>query len=122
VSFENTGLPLNAEARVARAVRAIDHDPRAEFSLGALSRDAGLSPYYFLRTFDRVTGITPHQYLTRARLRQAATRLAADPAKVIDIALDCGFGDISYFNRAFRTEFGVSPRVFRRSSRLPILR
>jgi AraC-like DNA-binding protein len=43
--------------------------------------------------------------------------LAAEPGKVIDIALDCGFGDVSNFNRAFRTEFGVSPRVFRRTSR-----
>jgi AraC family transcriptional regulator len=32
---------------------------------------------------------------------------------VLDIALDCGFGDVSNFNRAFRREFGMSPRRFR---------
>jgi AraC family transcriptional regulator len=32
---------------------------------------------------------------------------------VIDIALDCGFGDVSNFNHAFRAEFGVSPRIYR---------
>jgi AraC-like DNA-binding protein len=48
------------------------------------------------------------------RLREAATRLAAaEPVKILDIALDSGFGDVSNFNRAFRTEFGVSPRGFR---------
>jgi AraC-like DNA-binding protein len=57
--------------------------------------------------------VTPHQYLQRARLREAATRLRTNSGKVVDIALDCGFGDISNFNRAFRTEFGVSPRAFR---------
>jgi AraC family transcriptional regulator len=41
-------------------------------------------------------------------------RLAAEAARVLDIALDRGFGDVSNFNRAFRAEFGVSPRVWRR--------
>jgi len=81
--------------------------------LGSLAREAGLSPYHFLRTFERLTGITPHQYVRRARLRDAASRLAAEREKVLDIALDCGFGDVSNFNRAFRSEFGVSPLAFR---------
>jgi len=51
----------------------------------------------------------------RARLRKAALRLAAEPAKVIDIAFDSGFGDVSNFNRSFRAEFGVSPRAYRRA-------
>ena len=54
----------------------------------------------------------------RARLREAASRLATGTQKVLDVALDCGFSDISNFNRAFRTDFGVSPRAFRRASRL----
>jgi AraC-like DNA-binding protein len=40
-------------------------------------------------------------------------RLASEPGKILDIALDCGFGDVSNFNRAFRAEFGVSPRAYR---------
>jgi AraC-like DNA-binding protein len=113
LSWDDGGLPLNAEARVTRAVRAIDDRPDGDLSLGALSRESGLSPYHFLRTFERLTGITPHQYVLRARLRAAATRLATEAGRVIDVALDSGFGDISNFNRAFRTEFGVSPRAYR---------
>jgi AraC family transcriptional regulator len=110
-------LPPNAEARVARAVRAIDRDPSASLTLGHLARQASLSPYHFLRTFERVTGITPHQYVRRARLREAGMRLVAEPGKVLDLALDSGFGDVSNFNRAFRAEFGMSPIAFRRTSR-----
>ena len=40
-------------------------------------------------------------------------RLAEEPARILDIALDCGFGDVSNFNRAFRAEFGVTPRAYR---------
>jgi AraC family transcriptional regulator len=117
VALNQSRFPLNAEARVTRVLRAIDRHPDAALPLGRLAREAGLSPYYFLRTFECLTGVTPHQYVRRARLREAASRLVAETDKVLDIALDCGFADISNFNRAFRTEFGVSPRAFRQTSR-----
>lgn len=105
----------NAEARVTRTVRMIDRHPDTVLTLGSMARETGLSSYHFLRTFEHVTGVTPHQYVLRARLREAAMRLASERDKVLDIALDCGFGDVSNFNRAFRAEFGISPRRYRRS-------
>ena len=101
-------------ARVTAAVRRIERDPDDALSLRSLAREARLSPYHFLRTFERITGVTPHQYVLRVRLRRAATALATEPGKVIDVALESGFGDLSNFNRAFRAEFGVSPRAYRR--------
>ena len=109
ISSRTENAPPSAIARVTRSVRAIERRPNAALGLGSLAREAGLSPYHFLRTFERLTGITPHQYVRRARLRDAASRLAAEREKVLDIALDCGFGDVSNFNRAFRSEFGMSP-------------
>ena len=102
----------NGEARVTKAVRMIDRHPEAALTLRRMAREAGLSPYHFLRTFQQVTGVTPHQYVMRARLREAATRIANQPNRILDIALDSGFGDVSNFNRAFRTEFGVNPRAY----------
>ena len=113
VGFMSARRPLNAEALITRAVREIDHHPAGDHRLGRLARHAGVSPFHFLRTFEHVVGVTPHQYVLRTRLRHAAVRLRAEAEKVIDIALDCGFGDVSNFNRAFRTEFGMSPRTFR---------
>lgn len=107
--------PSNAEGRVTRTVRLIDRRPAAPLTLDRMARDAGLSPYHFLRTFQRLTGVTPHQYIVRARLREAAIRLSARRSKILDIALDCGFGDVSNFNRAFRVEFGLSPRAYQRA-------
>ena len=79
-----------------------------------MAREARLSRYHFLRVFQRITGLTPHRYLLRARLRRVATRLLVEGTAVLDIALDSGFGDISNFNHAFRAEFGVSPRIYRK--------
>jgi len=106
-----------AESRVTRALRAIDRGDDGDLTLNALARTARLSPFHFLRIFERLTGLTPHQYVRRARLRSAAARLISGGAKVLDVALDSGFGDVSNFNRAFKGEFGVSPKVFRAHDR-----
>lgn len=103
----------SALARVTRVVRRIETYPNGSHNLRSLAGEARLSPYHFLRTFETVTGTTPHQYLLRARLRRAAIRVSNEPTKILDIALDSGFGDVSNFNRHFRAEFGVSPRVYR---------
>ena len=102
-------------ARVSRALRIIERTPNEELSVGRLAEEAGLSPYHFLRTFEAVAGVTPHQYILRTRLREAAIRIATSAAKILDVALDTGFGDVSNFNRAFRGEFGVSPRAYRQT-------
>jgi AraC family transcriptional regulator len=113
--FSDTNdAPPSTVGRVTRSVRMIERNPDAGLGVGSLAREAGLSPYHFLRTFERLTGLTPHQYVLRLRLREAAMRLVTEPGKILDIAFDCGFGDVSNFNRAFRAEFGLSPRGWKK--------
>lgn len=108
-------VPPSTVARVTRTVRMIERHADGELPLGSLAREAGLSPYHFLRTFAELTGVTPHQYVRRTRLREAAVSLASEKEKVLDVALACGFGDVSNFNRAFRGEFGANPRSWKAS-------
>jgi AraC family transcriptional regulator len=103
-------------ARVTRVVRRIEADLDGDLSLGALAAEARLSRFHFLRTFERLTGLTPHRFVRRARLREAATRLASTGGRVIDAACDAGFGDLSRFHHAFREEFGVPPRRYREAA------
>jgi AraC-like DNA-binding protein len=114
--------PRGVDWRVTEAVRAIERDPAARLPLQDLAARVGLSPFHFLRTFERVTGVTPHQFILRTRLREAATRLATEPGNVSQIAYAAGFGDLSSFNRAFRAEFGTSPRPYRASARAALRR
>jgi AraC family transcriptional regulator len=104
-----------AVKRVSDVVRLMEREPDAAraLTLTALADAVGLSPYYFLRSFSAITGTTPHQYILRARLRRAAVRLRVEDTRILDIALDSGFDDLSNFNRAFRAEFGASPRGYR---------
>ena len=105
--------PRNAERGVVRAVRLIERDASQALELGALAREANLSRFHFVRAFARATGLTPHRYLLRARLRRAAVRLATNDARVVDVAMASGFRDVSNFNHAFRAEFGTTPRAHR---------
>jgi AraC-like DNA-binding protein len=113
-SGRNTPAPAGAASRVTPVVREIERTPAASRTLAEMANMAGLSEFHFLRVFQRLTGVTPHQYLLRARLRDAALRLATGNAPVLDVAFDAGFGDVSNFNRAFRAEFNLSPRAYRR--------
>jgi AraC family transcriptional regulator len=74
-----------------------------------------MSPYHFLRTFRRVAGMTPHQFILRTRLQDAAVRLRQSSQTILDIALDAGFADLSTFNRRFRSIMGMTPRAYRQN-------
>jgi AraC-like DNA-binding protein len=104
--------PLH-HGRMSEVLRTMAAHSAAPHTVAGLARMAKLSPYHFLRSFKDTTGVTPHQWLLRARLRDAAGKLAVTKAPVTDIALDVGFEDLSNFTRTFHAEFGASPRQYR---------
>jgi AraC-like DNA-binding protein len=103
--------------RAVEAALWIDAHADQPVDLDGAARTVGLSPFHFLRIFARSLGVTPHQYLVRARLRRAARLLAEDARPVTDIAYDVGFGDLSNFVRSFHRAAGVSPQRFRKAAR-----
>ena len=110
-------LAAHDRRRAVEAALWLQEHAHREIDLALMARQAGLSPFHFLRLFARVLGVTPHQYLVRCRLRHAA-RLLADPLhSITDIALDVGFQDLSNFVRTFRRAAGVSPRAFRKAAK-----
>jgi AraC family transcriptional regulator len=111
------GTSPAAIARISESVRLIEAHQGSELTLVRLAKEAHFSPFHFLRTFEAVTGTTPHQYMRRMRLRAAAVRLSSSETKIVDVAFESGFGDVSNFNRAFRAEFGVTPTTYRRRHR-----
>ena len=105
--------PAHHHGRMTEVLRYMAEHAAAPHKLTGLARMARMSPYHFLRSFKAATGVTPHQWLLRARLHNAATQLVTSRAPVTDIALEVGFADLSNFTRTFRAEFGASPRQYR---------
>jgi AraC family transcriptional regulator len=102
-----------------RAIRAALHlraHAAESIRLDALAAEAGVSAFHFLRTFTRVVGTSPHQYLVGCRLENAVALLTDESRPITDVAYAVGFRDLSNFVRTFRRAAGVSPRAFRRAS------
>jgi AraC family transcriptional regulator len=112
-----TRAPARDRRRAIESALWIDAHAHQPINLESAAREAGLSPFHFLRLFSGVLGLTPHQYLVRSRLRRAARLLADDDRSITDVAFDVGFGDLSNFVRTFHRAAGASPRRFREMSR-----
>ena len=110
-------VPPRNQRRILSAVRHIETAYEQPCELKTLASLIGLSPYYFLRLFKRVTGQSPNQYVICTRLRRAADRLLVTKAPIATVAFDVGFKDISHFNACFRVVFGCSPRQWRSGSK-----
>ena len=91
------------------AVRLIRDEYQRPFTVEELAAACGVSRYHFCRIFREVMGEAPIRYLNSYRLKIAATMLRLTDRPVGEIALACGFGDISYFSRLYRRELGRTP-------------
>jgi AraC-like DNA-binding protein len=112
-------VSANAEnrRRVIETALWIDQHSHRRIELEQAARQAGLSPFHFLRLFSHVLGVSPHQYLVRSRLRHAARLLADQEQSITDVAYNVGFSDLSNFVRTFGRAAGISPLKFRQASR-----
>ncbi|MBC7925989.1 MAG: helix-turn-helix transcriptional regulator, partial [Bryobacteraceae bacterium] len=83
----------------------------------SLAIETGYSRAHFLRLFSATTGLTPHQYVLRARLNRAKQMITNSDAEIIDIALECGFSSQSHMTTLFRQKLGFTPAELRRERR-----
>jgi len=75
----------------------------------------GYSVAYFSRTFHHLLGVSFREYLCRKRIALAKRLLIEQPnTKIIIIALQCGYKDLSYFNRIFKKKVGMSPGQYKK--------
>lgn len=116
-SNRTASVPMRDRRRAVESAMWIDDNSNQPLDLETIAKAAGVSSFHFLRLFSNVLGVTPHQYLVRARLSHAARLLADDAQSITDIAFDVGFGDLSNFVRTFHRAAGVSPRRFREAAR-----
>ena len=101
------------ERRISATLHLLERYFYEAIDLDHLAKVAAMSKYHFLRTFRRIVGVTPYQYLLGIRLRQAALGLATSSKPISAVAFEMGFGDLSTFNERFRFQFGTSPSRYR---------
>lgn len=87
-------------------------------TLQELAAYSGYSIGHFEHMFREYTGSSPFEYLNRIRIVNASGLLVSSDKKIIEIAADCGFDNISYFNRTFKKILGISPKEYRKKNSL----
>jgi AraC family transcriptional regulator len=100
-------------ARLRRIRELVDARVEDELSLDEMARSVGLSTAHFARMFRKSTGETPHQFVLRQRLERAMAMLRAPDARVLDVAVACGFKTQQHFAQVFRDVYGISPTGYR---------
>ncbi|MEZ0069970.1 AraC family transcriptional regulator [Streptacidiphilus sp. MAP12-20] len=85
-------------------------------SLDELAQSAMLSKYHFLRTFSRVTGVTPGRFLSAVRLQEAKRLLLSTSLNVADVSARVGYSSTGSFTRRFTESVGLSPTQYRKLS------
>ena len=105
---------------VERVIEAMHNRIDEPLSLGSMAKIAFASRYHFNRTFRRVTGVPPAQFLYALRLERAKRLLLQTQRKVIDICYEVGYNSVGTFTRRFTDLLGVSPVTLRQLARSPI--
>jgi AraC family transcriptional regulator len=97
-----------------RVVRFVNDNIDSKLTWDDIADGIGMDRYVFGRRFKLTTGITPHRYVIRCRIRKAMKLLVHGRSSLADIALDIGCSCQSHFTTLFRDHVGTTPGEFRR--------
>lgn len=110
-SVPRGGLAQPVLTRVLDYIRA---NLGRELTITELAQVANMSPHHFSLRFKRSVGVTPHQWVVRARVREAGRLLRTRSMSVADVALALGFASQTHFSDVFHRATGTTPRDYRR--------
>lgn len=104
------------EAWVEQIKEFIAAHYRGPLTLTILAEMLHASPYHMHRTFKKIEGVTPAEYILRLRIGEAKRLLTKTNLTVMDIALNVGFTNAAHFSTVFHKKTGFSPSDYRQAS------
>ncbi|HEY1341104.1 MAG TPA: AraC family transcriptional regulator [Bryobacteraceae bacterium] len=111
-------MTRDAFARLCRARELLGDTPERRLSIRELSVELGISPFHFIRQFEALFGVTPHQFRMRERLDRAKLLLARGEHSVTEVCFETGFESLASFSDLFTRRIGTPPSAYRRRARV----
>lgn len=92
---------------------------RKDLNFEDLCQSLNISRTLFFRKVEKITGVSPTDYIRKVRLAEAAKLLESGYVSAAEAAQELGFGNLATFSRFFQTEFGVLPSQYAEGERKP---
>lgn len=105
---------LRDAERIKCMLQYIQENFSENLTLAQIAGSAAISESECLRCFHSIIGTTPLKYVKQFRIQRAAQLLASTSFKIVDIGLQCGFQEMSYFAKTFKSIYGCVPSEYRR--------
>lgn len=96
---------------VTKAIEYISEHIAEDLSIDTLASRLFVNKFYFSHVFKQTTNTSPHQYVLKKRLI-LSKQLIEQNLSISDVHQKCGFADYTHFFRAFKKEFGITPKQF----------
>lgn len=108
-----TATPKEKNIRLDAVYEFITSSFDQKITLNELAEKACMTPPAFCAYFKRITGKTPFEFLNDIRIGYACRLLTSEQSNISQIALSCGFSNLSFFNRQFKTKMNMTPRTYK---------
>ncbi len=117
-NVKKTNLKKQRLLKRSKLMMSYIHQHYAQnITLQDIAHSANIKENECLRCFKSVLRRSPIQYLKQYRLEQAAFLLKSTTSLIIDVAMECGFSDMSYFSKSFKEHFQVTPKQYREQTK-----
>ena len=111
---DSAELALRTEhaEKIKTALEFMDRNYGEEIAIADVAAACYFSQYHFMRFFKKYMGMSCGEYLKNLRLEKAAQAFARGNTVIMDVAMDAGFRNLSYFYREFQKKYGYTPKQF----------
>jgi len=109
---------MNSKLQIKKSIEYIEKNLSEEIKLNEIAKQSYFSEYHFHRLFHKTVGAPVMDYVRKRRLFEASKELVETEEKITDIALKYQFSSEESFSRAFKKLYGLSPREYRKNTRV----
>ncbi len=101
---------------IQRAIEYIELNYMREITIEQISIYVNFSKSYFMNCFKNIVGISVFEYIIKFRIKKACELICEGQKSITQIAFDCGFNNLSNFNRHYKRILGCTPKEYKNNA------